>query len=919
MWTSKRIHKNDRSYNKCHTIICGIVIFIIICFLISGLFFIKHKNDHDDDDDNNNENHTNDIISIFNDDDDNNNKPLHKSKNKWNNKNKHHHKNSEKSKEWGFYDDDDDNDHKHDKEIKHSEHEETTDKDDKIEKKTSTTDENFSFFDSFFSTIFDFNDDDDNKHQNDNKFKKKKSSNKKHTQTFQLVAQQCDECQNCPKNADKKLYEKLKKIKHHLIKKSSDCGVITWDTFNSDQKYYQNYLVNVNQEDTNHGTLRIKYPVHIMLQSDIEFNPNPENDFKPYSSQTQYNDPAYNLGFFAVFTFESDNIVFDLNGYTIKQSLGHWVAQRFFSLLEISDRPFISGQGPMNFGSSNVKNKNTFIFGGKLGRSSHNGIHGNLGTNMLIENLHIFDFEVVGIQLNGFKNLLIQDTHVHDSLTVVPLNPIWSNFRFTKDFVELALNLSDGNNPSEESDLQNVYDQLLEYEQQVFDDIVNQELCCIDKYSHYDAYKLFNNPGKLPNGNMYGININPLGVSVNGFFSDVNSKKAFDSCNVHIKKTSITNLVTNVLESVAIMNKTTGKIQLGPVGDILDFTLIINPDGSYKSNLYNDLIFYLQILVNLLPEEQQLPFVKLNIDDLLVQWFLGNVEDLSYYIEKNKYQWIRNTDDMNHVQKGIVALRIDGGLDFCMKDIIIDNIVNIGLPMNTTLLPGEFYSCNRNDDDDDHHQNNDDDDDFCGNEWDNNSPSIITFNNENHFSNNNNNNEEEEHHHDDDDDEHNKKCSEICFYNGTDGGHPLQGKQKGYMGADTRGVSVSGSRNNYWEDIFISNIHSDDGLSYGFHVFNYAYNINIKSMKIDQVESQGEYYINLENTDSKWWRRRRRRNKHNHNTFPFQCWKLAKAAGYVESIDVCDVCLNNNDIKITNIQSPLIDSSFSKIYTFDNY
>ena len=49
---------------------------------------------------------------------------------------------------------------------------------------------------------------------------------------------------------------------------------------------------------------------------------------------------AFSLGFFAAITIEANDVVLNLNGYTIRQSRAFYIQQRFFALIEIGMSSF---------------------------------------------------------------------------------------------------------------------------------------------------------------------------------------------------------------------------------------------------------------------------------------------------------------------------------------------------------------------------------------------------------------------------------------------------------------------------------------------------------------------------------------------------------------------------------------------------
>lgn len=68
--------------------------------------------------------------------------------------------------------------------------------------------------------------------------------------------------------------------------------------------------MNLYQSDFDQGTVRITKPGIYVLRENIEFSPNPNDDFNPIASQVitgQYpilHGGAYHLGFFAAITIE---------------------------------------------------------------------------------------------------------------------------------------------------------------------------------------------------------------------------------------------------------------------------------------------------------------------------------------------------------------------------------------------------------------------------------------------------------------------------------------------------------------------------------------------------------------------------------------------------------------------------------------
>ncbi|GBG27424.1 Hypothetical Protein FCC1311_036452 [Hondaea fermentalgiana] len=189
-------------------------------------------------------------------------------------------------------------------------------------------------------------------------------------------------------------------------------------------------VVKLWQSDFDKGTLVLKRSnTRYVLGEDIVFRPqgdltpeSPETWMFPSRNQQAYTGSAFRLGFFAAITLSGYNVVLDLNGYTLSQSVEHANVQRFFALIELASSPFPPNQGPASFGGVDEFKaaRRVRIENGVLGLSSHHGIHGNHNVRVTLQNLEIRDFEVAGVALNRVHNLRMRDVYVHSSRTDVP-------------------------------------------------------------------------------------------------------------------------------------------------------------------------------------------------------------------------------------------------------------------------------------------------------------------------------------------------------------------------------------------------------------------------------------------------------------------------------------------------------------------
>ena len=186
------------------------------------------------------------------------------------------------------------------------------------------------------------------------------------------------------------------------------------------------------QEDFEVGTFRIQTSGIYVIMEDITFNfnsgtGNEASAWLPSCDQTDtypgacdYRDP-YFMGFFAGITIECSDVIIDLNGHTLKQSIEMYYQQRWFSIIELDSQPFMPAQGPGMFGPSPYIATNVEIKNGVFGLTSHHAIHGNRNKYIHIHDIEIRDFETHGIQLNGFESVKIYNVKIHDSSRIAYL------------------------------------------------------------------------------------------------------------------------------------------------------------------------------------------------------------------------------------------------------------------------------------------------------------------------------------------------------------------------------------------------------------------------------------------------------------------------------------------------------------------
>ena len=505
---------------------------------------------------------------------------------------------------------------------------------------------------------------------------------------------------------------------------------------NNDQYRQSKFqVIDLIQSNFKYGSYLITQPGIYRLIEDIEFNPNPlarmqteglpnvkaDPLITPYDigvsepHPTQYNQivtsaaadiysrrklcfrynpKAFGVGFFAAIVVQADNVTIDLNGHTLKQSEEHALQQRFYANIELANQPFIPSQGPHNFGSNLIPASDLCIKNGHLGRASHHGIHGNHNTDLLLLNLTLKDYEIAGISLNGFTNLVIENCHLMGQARNIPVKGLFSSGRFIRHYLNqvadhlVSLKVAGKFKPAHaiKKELRQVLNTTYEgilYNRSWWTD---QDQLITNMFGEVvnpgEYYRLFANPGGLPNdllgrgltdGNCYGIVLNGPGFAVEGFATKISDPGR----NAYLLNVTIEKVHGKVSEIPALMADD-GSAQLDPIGATVQ--LLNDYQGKllsmdHRKRYTGDLICNAQMLVakyaNLI---QHLDLSRMSITPNILQW----VE--SYANLSRSQRFICNGDSMFHVCKGVIGLRMDNVTNILVKSCLIRSVINYGNP-----------------------------------------------------------------------------------------------------------------------------------------------------------------------------------------------------------------------------------------------
>jgi hypothetical protein len=431
----------------------------------------------------------------------------------------------------------------------------------------------------------------------------------------------------------------------------------------------------LSQKDFYYGTYRIVNPGFYKLTEDIVFHPNPENNFLPRSDQgDKYpKNNGYFLGFFSVLTIECNDVILDLNSFTIEYSIEFNLKQRFGSIIELGSSPFIPKQGPGNFGNTFSKATNVNIKNGKLGRNPHHGIHGNDPEGLIISNLEISNFEVAGISINGGKSMQFSDIIIKNNSNINSLSA-YSQCKFSIEPLKHIVAI----NKNSQLELNNRDGLGIDILKEVENEIINFENYVLNG-GKYEG--MFKNDSKLYDGNIYGIVLNTRGVVINEF-KDKRTDDSIGNEAIFLKNIIIDRIISEGKESrvlafddnVSAYGKNVCK---GFAGDVLDFNICCDENGLYNDNILSNV----QLLINKYGDDKTRG--TCNIPDDIYKWISSNGSIDSFVENMPQLYWVDGFDSMAHKMKGNIGLFISQGKNLYTENILINSIINEGKNSNT--------------------------------------------------------------------------------------------------------------------------------------------------------------------------------------------------------------------------------------------
>ena len=416
----------------------------------------------------------------------------------------------------------------------------------------------------------------------------------------------------------------------------------------------------------------------------------------------RYDPAAYGVGFFAAIAVAADGVVIDLDGHTIEQSAEHALLQRFFSVIELADQPFIPDQGPAGFGDQITSATNVEIRNGIIGRSSHHGIHGNGNENVTISHVDFVDYEVGAVALNGVQSLSVRHS-VAENRKGIPVLGTFSAATFIKAYIDdlvearSTTTLTVGGQQLRAVDIQGSLQAAINntHHDVIVDPNIVNGRAVINEAAHPVEYGLFHNSSGFIDGNSYSFLTNEFGVAVNGFPTTPDGIDRIPSRNVRFRNVHVIDQRSSIKEVPAIDSNGVaegGAAVIDPVGAVfqvrnthprtgapITIASLDDTEARYVGNpLANAQGFLAKAVHSDDLGNDRLDITRLNIPGSVVGWVEGRAG--SETLADIGTTYLCNGDSMFHVNKGAIAFKLDAVEHAMLVDTSVHGLENIGPP-----------------------------------------------------------------------------------------------------------------------------------------------------------------------------------------------------------------------------------------------
>jgi len=482
------------------------------------------------------------------------------------------------------------------------------------------------------------------------------------------------------------------------------------------------------QEDFDHGAIYLTRPGTYRLASDIRFFPTsmrPSETRRPCETGPQLSPEdlaafvarypseltpmlrmGLALGFFAAIVVMADDVIVDLNKFEIAMAPEYAVLQRFFAIIELASSPFVPMQGPFDASTSTIFRapRRVKVHNGILGLSSHHGIHANLPCEVLIEDVTFRGYEVAPIAINGGKNVVIQRVVAEGHRIDVPVAATYSNVRYIRQYVAAlpaSASLGSLTRDAVLSELDDAIDigywgvttHAAWYREGQVGSVTLPTGHVVTGRQIVEAFRLFALPEGVIDGNAYGILSNSRGVAVGGFPDTLPTDCAMM---FYVRDTTLRRVWGFVHETPALRTAS-GKPSIDPIGAVVQTRIVHRPSGTrlccdwvegvegtdptILTAYHGNSLANAQLLVIKYKSEASLTAARLDArrataDASCLAWVEASLSGAGPAPFDAKY--FMNCDVMFHIQKGVIALKLDATLGVGVENVVVEDVRNLG-------------------------------------------------------------------------------------------------------------------------------------------------------------------------------------------------------------------------------------------------
>jgi len=524
---------------------------------------------------------------------------------------------------------------------------------------------------------------------------------------------------------------------------------LDWATFSRNQTRHAGARVLLRNADFAHGTLVVRESCVLELTEDVTFCPNADINGRVRRPEQNAEYPlrsGFQLNFFAAIAITGTDVVLDGRHHVLKQCELHASMQRFYAHVELASSAFISGEGPVAFGPHFQAGRGIVIADVHFGRSAHFAVAGNGNEDVELRNLHITDYEVAAFKLNGVRNAWVHNVTATGHFTRVPVNAEFSQATFVLQFMERFLG-RDSVHDAAYTRLKALHDSAVA-DIRAFDQI--------DRVAHPEAHALFaSQSGIQTGGTVYGFVITDLGAAVGPIQMEHTADTA--SQRVLVEDVRVNGTHSHTVEFVSLVDED-GEFVHGPAGELVDLLRVKQQYGSMR----NDPLVYAMVryaaLYDALGTKERRGAGRPNMPPVFRAWVeAGGLFDASFAALRRDgpFSIGCNTDGMGHVNKGLMAMRIQSSDQVYLFNVDLGDSVSTG--------PPAFVG---------------------GSAWLGVDVDPVAYTGQN-----------------------------------ADGGHPLQFPMVGYHGNDVHAVAISSSYDVQWENLRVGRVESAHGTAVGLERF----------------------------------------------------------------------------------------------------